>query len=162
MIRTLIFLLTLPLAARSAEPENEIKFYSGIDMHYCTVDHGNGVGCYTSTFGYEWWSVKLALVDQPYSYWTGKAEQHREFRGKSYTATIFLEEWRDPFFTNKITVTIAEDGRPESTSRVSFSVKDLHDFIHFDLEGMETSTTEGPQRAILSFGPEYGPPPGSR
>jgi len=142
--------------ARAAEPENEIRFYSGIDIHYCT----NGGGCFTSSFGYQWWTVKLSLIDSSYAYWTGKSEMRREYRGKTYLAKVFVEEWRDPFNRNRIDVEIGEEGKPETVSHLKFWAPDIHGFVHFDFEAMEGSTPEGTQRAILSFGPEYPDPPG--
>lgn len=154
MIRAaiLVIFLSLPSLSKGAETE-ELRFYSGIDMHYCNTTGG----CYTSSFGYEWVPVKMNLVDSSYSYWTGQAEMHRKFRGKNYTANVFVEEWREPYSRNRITVTIAEDGHPESSSRLTFWTDSLHDFIRFDLEGMESMAEEGPQRPILAFGPEYQP-----
>src|SRR5262249_36530440 len=138
-MKTLLALcLSLLFASTSFadEPENSVPFYSGIDMHYCTLSGG----CYVSSFGYEWWTGNLELKDASYAYWTGKAEMKREFRGRSYVAKVFLESWRDPYNTNRITVDVGEEGKPETFSHLQFWVKDLHDFVHFDLEAMEVTT----------------------
>ena len=146
----LAFSLTFSFKGQAEPLEKIVNFYSSIDIHYCTT----GGSCYTSTFGSEKIPLTFGLVDQTYDYWTGSVEFRRTFRDKKYIAKIFIEQW--PLNgANKVTVRVEEEGHPETSSKVKFWVRDLHNFVRFDLEGMEMKTEHGVQRAILSFGPEY-------